>query len=292
MVAPSKRTNLMKILILIIASNDPEHEADFEIQNKTWVSKCHKDVSVMYLRGWDQAYFYFEKEKNVLFVPIPEAYSNILSKTILGIKYILDNFEFDILVRSNVSTYFETHRLVRELNHPIYCGSFFGGYFDKSKNSNFNNGNSFEYISGTGLYFSKDIATILSELDPEFYTDVFDDLAIFDFLKNKDLKLIRMARNNLFSTHLFIPTFNIRLKNSFDSKSASRRMQLVHNFFYNEDILSKFLAYFKIQLNEQYEFLRHPEPPYMYLIKNRVVLISYLKMKFNRLKNKLKVIYT
>jgi hypothetical protein len=273
----------MKILILIIASNQPENEADLESQKKTWISECNENVSVIYLRGWDQGQYYFEKD--VLFVPIREEYSNILHKTIIGINYILDNFKFDVLVRSNVSTYFETNRLVKELNRPVYRGSFFGGYFDKSKNKNFYSGDSFEYISGAGIYLSKDVVIGLSKLDPNKYTGVFDDLAIYDFLRNKGFKTVRMARNNLFSTHFFIPTFNIRLKNTFNSKSASTRMQLVHNFFYAKSMPVKALAYFKIQINEMHEFLRHPEYPHMYLIKNRVVLISFLRMKLTRLKN-------
>jgi hypothetical protein len=283
MVAPTKRITLMQILILVIASNQPEHQADLESQKKTWVSECNENVSVIYLRGWDQSECYFEKD--VLFVPIREEYSNILHKTIIGINYILDNFEFDVLVRSNVSTYFETNRLVKELNQSVYRGSFFGGYFDKSKDKNFYNGDSFEYISGTGVYLSKDVVIELSKLDPNKYTGISEDLAIYDFLKDKGFKTIRMARNNLFSTHFFIPTFNIRVKNTFNSKSASRRMQLVHNFFYTKSLPLKLLAYFKIQINEIHEFLRHPEYPHMYLIKNRVVLISFLKMKLSRLKN-------
>jgi hypothetical protein len=275
----------MKILILVIASNQPENEADLESQKNTWVSVCNKNVSVMFLRGWEQEQYYFAKESNVLFVPIREEYSNILSKTIIGINYVLDNFEFDILVRSNVSTYFETNRLVKELNHPVYRGSFFGGYFDRSRDRKFYNGNSFEYISGTGVYLSKDAVVVLSKLDPKQYTGVSEDLAIYDFLKGKGFKTIRMARNNLFSTHFFIPTFNIRVKNSFNSKSASRRMQLVHNYFYAKSLPLKVLAYFKLQINETNEFLRHPEYPHTYLIKNRVVLISFLKLKLSRLKN-------
>ena len=270
----------MKIIILVIASNQPEHETDLESQKKTWVSVCNENVSVIYLRGGDQGQYCFEND--VLFVPIREEYENILDKTILGINYILANLNFDILVRSNVSTYFETNRLVRELSRPIYRDSFFGGYFDKSKDRNFYKRNSFEYVSGTGVYLSKDVVIALSKLDPKNYIGVSEDLAIYDYLADKGFKTIRMARNNLFSTHFFIPTFNIRVKNSFNSKSAPRRMQLIYNFFYARSLPLKALAYIKIQFNELHEFLRHPEYPHMYLLKNRVVLISFLKMKFSR----------
>jgi len=272
----------MKIIILIIASNQSEHELDLQSQKNTWVKTCNHNVSVIFLRGWNEQKYQFDNGE--LFVPIQETYSNILNKTILGLKYILNNFDFDILVRSNVSTYFETNKLVKELNYPKYQGSFVGGYFDKSKDINFYLKDSFEYISGTGIYLSKDAVIGLSNLDSNNYIGVSEDLAIFDYLKNSGFRIIRMTRNNLFSTHFFIPTYNIRLKNSFNSQSASKRMQLVHNFFIAKNLLSKSRAYLEIQINEVREFLSHPERLYLYALKNRVVLISFFKMKLNRFK--------
>lgn len=272
----------MKILILIIASNQPEHELDLQSQKNTWVKTCSDSVSVIFLRGWDEQRYQFDN--GVLFVPIQETHSNILEKTILGLKYVLHNIDFDVLVRSNVSTYFETNKLIKELSNSKYRGSFVGGYFDKSKDSNFYFKNSFEYISGTGIYLSKDAVKELSNLDSNNYVGISEDLAIFNYLKNSGFRIIRMTRNNLFSTHIFIPTYNIRLKNSFNSQSASQRMLLVHNFFMAKNLLLKTLAYFEIQINEIREFLSHPEHPYLYAVKNKVVLTSFFKMKLNRLK--------
>lgn len=275
----------MNILILIIASNDPEHELDLQSQKNTWIRTCNANVSVIILRGWEEKKYHYENGE--LFVPIQEGYSNILAKTILGIKYIFENIDFDILVRSNVSTYFETDRLVQELSHVKYIGSFVGGYFDKSKDKNFYFKASFDYISGTGIYLSKDAAKTLLNLDPEDYTGVFDDLAIFDFLKKSEFRIIRMTRNNLFSTHIFIPTYNIRLKNTFNSHSASRRMQLVHDFFMARNLIFKCVAYFKIQKNEIREFVVHPEHLYLYAVKNRVVFNNFIKVNIDRLKLKI-----
>jgi hypothetical protein len=270
----------MKILILIVASNQSENESDLKSQKETWIKSCDASVSILYLRGWDKNIY--QLNQDVLFVPVKEEYSNILEKTILGMQFALKNFDFDILVRSNVSTYFETKRLVTELNRAIYDGSFVGGYFDKSKDLSFYKGRSFEYISGTGIFLSRDAVVELSQMNPKKYTGIFDDLAIFDFLKNKNFKMVRMARNNLFSTHLFIPTFTIRLKNTHNSKSASKRMFLIHKYFIAENISSRILAYLSVQLNEISEFLSHPDFPFKYLTKNRVVLVSFIKMRINR----------
>ena len=273
----------MKIIILIVASNNQEHEADLLCQKNTWVSNCNEKVSVIYLRGWNNDYFY--RDEDTLFVPCKEEYSLILNKTILGVDYILKNLDFDILIRSNVSTYFETHRLVRELNHPKYKQSFFGGYFDKSSQLAFGNRSSFEYVQGAGIFLSKQAAVEICKINSADFSGVFEDLVISNFLDTKGFKKIRIARNNLQSTHLFIPTFYIRTKNSANPKSASRRMCLIHEFFQAKNTMNKIVAYLKIQANEISEFHNHSEPNYLYLVKNWIVLKSFLKMKIRTLFN-------
>jgi hypothetical protein len=267
----------MKVVILIIASNDKEHEKDLLCQQKTWISNCHKDVKVIFLRGWNEE-FYFE-DKDVLYVPCREDYSLILTKTILGMKYIHENYKFDVLIRSNVSTYFETYRLVKELNRTRYKNSFFGGYFDQTTEKDSNMKRSYEYISGAGMFFSKDVVGDLIRLDPQEYTGIGDDLAISNYLFALGRNSLRIKRNNLQTTHIFIPTFYIRTKNSFDSNSSSRRLLLIHDYFVSTNWFNQFLFYFKIVANEFREFTNHPEGILIYLAKNRITFLSYLKTK-------------
>ena len=272
----------MKILILILGSNDSEHESDLVCQKNTWISNLNNNVEVIILRGWDKDYFHFNND--TLFVPCKEDYSLILKKTIMGIKYISDNFDFDILVRTNVSTYFETHRLMMEISKPKYKASFYGGYFDKSKQKVLNYKKSFEYISGTGIFLSRDIATLVGQLPVENYLGVFDDVAISHYLNEKGISKLRIARNNLHSTHLFIPTFHIRTKNTFDSKSASRRMILIHTFFSQKSFSDKTVSIFKLYRNELKEFTNGTEKIYKFILKNRIILVSFVKLKISRFK--------
>ena len=108
---------------------------------------------------------------------------------------------------------------------------------------------------------------------------VADDIAISNYLSNLGKKSIRIARNNLQSTHIFIPTFYIRTKNSFDSNSASKRMILIHEYFQNVNKIFRALSYFKILKNESKEFLNQPEGIRQYIAKNRVVFLSFVRLK-------------
>jgi len=272
----------MKIIFLILASNDFEHELDLETQKKTWINQNLKDVTTIVLRGWNKSYY--EMDQNTLYVPSPEQYSLILDKTILGLKYISKNYDFDILIRTNSSTYFDIRTLKRELNHSIYKENFYGGYIDKSKQSILNYKQPFEYISGAGIFMSKLAVDKLITINPNNYRGIFDDIAIDNFFKNQNLRRIRMTRNNLQSTHIFWPTYYIRTKNSSNSYSASKRMLLLSSYFSCHSFTMKIKHYLKIELNEIHEFFNDSEPFILFLAKNRVVLLSFLRSKLERMK--------
>jgi hypothetical protein len=268
-----------KILILIIASNDLEHEKDLLSQKSTWASRCPQNISVIFLRGWKNDFFFLDK--GTLYVPCREEYSLILTKTILGMNYVLENFDFDILIRSNVSTYFESKRLNKELSKSIYNSDFFGGYFDQANFKHSNQKERLEYVSGAGLFLSRAVVAKLSKLNPEKYAGIADDIAMSEYLNDQEgIISIRIVRNNLHYTHFFIPTFYIRTKNSFDFKSASRRMILIDKYFRSDSISMKIRAYFQIQKNEFREYRMHPEGFVKFLSKNRVVFWAFLKAKF------------
>jgi hypothetical protein len=232
---------------------------------------------VVWLRGTTGSDYIFTED--TLYVPCEELYENILQKTILGIKYIVNNFDFDILIRTNVSTYFNLAKLDIELGKKYYSGSYFGGYVDKSKGKYFGNSETFEYISGTGIFLSRLAAIAVSNLNHQAYTSIPDDVAISKFLEQSGINMVRMTRNNLGSTHIFIPSFYIRAKSSADSKLAGSRMKLIHNYFSQKTFIGRLKIYLQILQFELQAFSSHPEPKIRYLQRNRIVLQSFLISK-------------
>lgn len=138
----------MRLIFLVIASEDPIHQADLQVQKQTWVSSLPESCQVIWLRGSENNDYLVDG--NTLYVPCPENYANILEKTILGIQFVANNLNFDIVVRTNVSTYFDFPRLRRELGKSFYKNAFVGGYFDKTSGGYFGRSDSYDYISGTG----------------------------------------------------------------------------------------------------------------------------------------------
>ena len=250
-------------------------------QLNTWAHRDSDDISILWLRGSDQTHFSLVARE--LYVPCREDYSKILEKTVLGIKFALEHIEFDVLVRSNVSTYFDLNRMIKELSRVEYKSDFCGGYVDKTKGGYFDNPASFEYLSGTGIFMSRTYAQLLSNLNVSEFTDIPDDVAISEFFKRLGSRRIRMKRNNLSSTHIFFPSFHIRAKSSTDSDLAGRRMVLLNRYFESQSFWGRINIYFSIQAKEFLAFIRHPESFSIYLLRNRVVFFSYIRMRAERL---------
>lgn len=271
----------MRVIFLVIASENPVHQQDLEIQRRTWASSVDSGSKVIWLRGSES--IVATMEDDTLFVPCKELYENILEKTILGIRYVIENYDFDVLVRTNVSTYFDSTRLTHELEKKIYSKPFVGGYLDKTNGNYFGNRRAFEYISGTGIFLSRSVAFTLSQLNSDEFRNSPDDVAISHYLSTKGVRLVRMNRNNLASTHIFFPSFFTRAKSSADSSLAGRRMVLIHEYFTSSELLNRIKITYKIFKLEISAFLTHPEPKIRYFQRNRVVVLSFIKTKGWRL---------
>lgn len=271
----------MLVIFLVIASEDPIHERDLATQKRTWASSLPPNYRVIWLRG-SRGDDYF-LDGNTLYVPCLEVHSNILKKTILGARFILNNFDVDILIRTNVSTYFSLPKVQHELSKKFYRMPFVGGYIDKTKGGYFGKSTAFDYISGTGMFFSKEAVALLSEMDSSDYLSIPDDVAITEYILNRNVPLIRMHRNNLGSTHLFFPSYFTRAKSSTDSTLASKRMLLLFKYFSTDRIMPRVRVVFNIFRQEFKAFLNHPEGLLKYIQRNKVVIQSFFYTKGWRL---------
>ena len=278
----------MKIIFLVIASEDVIHQNDLLAQKKTWASSLDEDSRVIWLRGHNESIF--KLEGNTLYVPCKETYQNILEKTILGIRYIELTFDYDILIRTNVSTYFHLEKLRRKLSSPLYQKNFFGGFTERTKQSYFDNSTDRKFVSGTGVFLSKEAVSRLVELDFIDFVGIPDDVSISHFLLGTDLHWIPMTRNNLSSTHLFFPSYFTRTKSSSDPSLASKRMLLIHDFYSAKSLIEKVISYLRIIRIEFRAFLRQSEPITKYFLKNRLIVSSFLLAKGFRLWRRLKLL--
>ena len=252
-----------KVLFLIIASSNPENEIDLKAQLSTWLSDLPLNYEFLILRGSDANAFYFEE--NTLRIPVPERYENILAKTIYGIEWALQHFEFDILIRTNVSTYFAQKYLDKIVLKVDLNSNYFGGYIERCKDPFNQNQMTIPFVTGTALVMTKSVAEILSKMPTIDFGGIPDDVAISNFVRQQEIKVRPLKRNNFSQLHFFLPTFQIRLKTSKNSQLASKRMFDVHDFFTERRmirkpfrylfVMGKELTYIDFQLSSSVDYL-------------------------------------
>jgi hypothetical protein len=237
-----------EILFLVIASNNPENERDLQAQLSTWLGDMPPNYQFLIIRGSELSKFNYSQ--NTLYVPARELYENILLKTSLGIRWAIENMNFDLLIRTNVSTYFAIDHLDKIVNKIDTRKDFFGGYMERCRDPFTISQILIPFVTGTALVMTKSVATILYKIPVENYNGVPDDVAISQHARMCNLDVTPMKRNNFSQNHLFLPTYHIRLKTSKNSYLASQRMRDVHNYFIEERKLVRVLKYFVVMGKE------------------------------------------
>ena len=92
-----------------------------------------------------------------------------------------------------------------------------------------------------------------------------------------------MSRNNLGSTHIFVPSYYIRTKSSAVSSLARDRMHLIHSFFSQSPLHAKLKSYGRILSFEIQAFQTHPERKWLYVQRNRIVFQNFILTKGTQL---------
>lgn len=237
-----------KVLFLVIASNNPENERDLQAQLSTWLGELPPNYQFLILRGSELDRFNYSS--NTIYVPAQELYENILLKTSLGIHWAIKNRDFDLLIRTNVSTYFAIDHLDKIIDNIDIKEEFFGGYIERCKDPLALSQIPIPFVTGTALVMTNSVADILSKIPVENYIGMPDDVAISQFAKVHNLDVTPLKRNNFSQNHLFFPTYHIRLKTSKNSYLASQRMRDVHNYFIEKRKMIKVLKYFVVMGKE------------------------------------------
>jgi hypothetical protein len=235
-------------VFLILGSKAPENEADLLMQKKTWLQDLLSNQSYLVLRGSNSASARLKGDE--LQVPVVESYENILAKTILGMRWALENSDFDVIIRTNVSTYFPPNR-VKELTESLnWEAHYFGGHVDTCRLPGGERSRTTEYVTGTGLVLSRPTVKILCEIDWSDYLGWPDDVAISTALQSLEISPKNIRRNNLSQLHFFVPEFQIRLKSSSVASLASQRMGDIHEYFHASGHLNRLYRYSIISLRE------------------------------------------
>jgi hypothetical protein len=224
-----------KIIFLIISSD-----------NESIYSQM-RDLSPKYLDLYTDSikYFFIENRENIdqdiieegnyIYIKGSESFiPGIYQKSIKAIEYVSNNYNFDFVIRTNLSTFWNIPNLFTLL--------------DSKSKERFSGGYSFQgFISGTGIIMSKDVGIIVSS-NPN-NSHMGDDLAISQTISSHGIELYNIIE---YKWGFLIPQIdnlpdNCRYLNITDNDFSD-----ILNFRIKNADRTIDVTYFKVLLNKLY----------------------------------------
>jgi hypothetical protein len=176
-------------------SNKPKYDIIFLIissKNESYYQEMKKLTS-MYMRNYSNNinFFFVEADPNIkpemeiigndIFIKYKESYSTIFIKTIRALKYINDNYDYNYLIRTNSSSFFNIEKMLKYLSNLPKEKFAIGFTLNIPKYGNF--------LHGTSIIITKDISYYLYKYYNKNYLKIADDVFISLILKSQNITL-------------------------------------------------------------------------------------------------------
>lgn len=184
------RTLLMKILVLRVYNPSEEYDRMKDVHMK------YDDSIFITLNPNLENEWNYDSEKRLLEMKGEESFNpGLRVKTFKALEICLSLFDFDYLVRSNMSTVIDLKLLEEKLGY-LKGKSVYGGHAWNLQYEDLYSGitkemlakyNNLPYISGTSIILSKDNCSFIVENHSKLTDNIVDDVAIGAIMKNKQL---------------------------------------------------------------------------------------------------------
>ena len=243
-----------KIIFLILDSDGDE------------IYSYNRFIWKQYMNSYDQIKCFFIKykkdikneieyneEENRIYIKGEEEYNceKILGKTIKGAQFIHENYKYDFLIRTNLSTFWVFNNLLRFLKKDFGSKYIIGWTVRNS-----NNCPNTTFISGTGIIIPSELVPILFTLKKTKY--IMDDIEISELYRANNVA-IKSAKDYL---RTYIHKFEFNEKKTIDrfydavidSFCIKFRVKSKRNRFENDKyILNRLLnKYYYINNSKEY----------------------------------------
>lgn len=201
----------------------------------------------------------FDVSASVLEVPVEGTSENILMKSLLGVRWVLENIKSDFIVRTNTTSYFHIPSLIAQAKELPDSGCYAGkvGYYEGAT-----------YVSGSGTWMSRDVAEMAGDLDVVLFRQYLDDVALGMFMKSRKVVPLALDRNDVGDFQLPRPHYHSRCK-GMTSLRSDELMPFLHSIYISEtdyQLDSAVEAYLRFQHRQM---LRQRRPRrYLEMLRN------------------------
>ncbi|MBA2369085.1 MAG: hypothetical protein H0V82_08705 [Candidatus Protochlamydia sp.] len=197
--SPQKKN--LKVLVLIIASDNTEAYLELQKVWKAYMHSCPEHIEVYFIKGNPDLPTSFEIRGDDLFVKTEEGYiPGIINKTILSMEAMLPRFkEFDFVLRTNLSSFYVFPRLLNFIRNlppkKCYCGFQMHIPASWTPKLGFIN-----FVSGAGFILSIDLVEMLIREKCyllKYKCDLPDDVLIGLFFQKRSILSLPAERMDI-----------------------------------------------------------------------------------------------
>ena len=170
------------IIFLIISSKNKSCYQEMKRLTSMYMSKYSYNINFFFVESEPNIKPQMEIIGNNIFIKDKETYSpGIFIKTIKALKYINDNYNYDYLIRTNASSFFNIENMLNYLSSLPKENYAIGFTLNIPKYGNF--------LHGTSTIITKDISHYLNQYYNNFDLKIADDVLISLILKSQNITL-------------------------------------------------------------------------------------------------------
>ncbi len=224
---------MTRLVVLVLAHGSQPHLSNQIAQRQTWARVLPEGVEVFWIyEDIGAATVSCDSDRN-LFVPVSREedatmkYGTSVEKTGRAMRWALDAFQPNYLLRTNTSSYFSLDLLLAELTELPESGVYLGVRCTAQLAS----GRTVEFISGACALFTPDTAEIISHAGGMSYRGELEDVVLGAILESSGIKPTSGTRIGLeYGEPLAAGSF-VRLKSFITDNLTVERMHDVHEVF-------------------------------------------------------------
>ena len=208
------------IIVLVISSLDATYQMLEQSIRDTWAKKTNSNIKVLF------CYTDNRKKSEIIEDKLycnagDEYYMNIGAKTVSAFEFIEQNYSYNFIYRTNLSSYLDTQIL-----NSLYK------YFPKNKyyTGVLGNVDGISYCSGSGYLLSRDLVQLVLKNKKDWNHEYVDDISLGLLLRSHNITPINAQRFNVDNDEHHIPSdyYHYRVKNAGDRSVDVIRMKKIH----------------------------------------------------------------